>query len=101
MNLSPTLKSIVNAAEARPGPIPAPLKIQTILSKIEGEATEKKLGLWPWLAISTATIVTMNSPQSMTALFEYSSASKPLSESVAVAEFMREIGLRFIGINGV
>jgi len=37
----------------------------------------------------------------MTALFQHSSASKPLTEGVAIAEFMREVGLRCMGINGV
>jgi hypothetical protein len=99
--LSPSLKSLLNETKCRPGPTPAPPEIQSIFSRIDAEATAKNLALWPWLAMSTATVVTMNSPESMTILFQYATASKPLSERVVVAEFMREIGLRCMGINGV
>jgi hypothetical protein len=34
-------------------------------------------------------------------LYRYTAALKPLTERVAIAEFMREIGLRCTGINGV
>ena len=101
MKLSSTLKSVTTAAEARPGPIPAPPRIRDVFSKIEREAEVKKLSLWSWLVVLTATTMTMNLPESMTALFQHSSASKPLTEGVAIAEFMREVGLRCMGINGV
>lgn len=45
--------------------------------------------------------MTMNSPESMIALYNATSASRPQSEGVAIAEFMREIGLKCIGFNGV
>jgi hypothetical protein len=101
MKLSSTLKSVTTAAEARPGPTPAPPRIRDVFSKIEREAEARKLSLWSWLVVLTATTITMNSPESMTALFQHSSASKPLTEGVAIAEFMREVGLRCMGINGV
>jgi hypothetical protein len=45
--------------------------------------------------------MSMNSPESMIVLYRYTAALKPLTERVAIAEFMREIGLRCTGINGV
>lgn len=99
--LSSSLKALINASYARPGPIPAPRHIQTVYSKIEKEATAKKLGRPSWLALSTATTMTMNSPESMVALYNTASASKSASESVAIAELMREVGLKCIGFNGV
>lgn len=99
--LSPTLKSLINAAHSRPGPVPAPPAIQKIYSKIEREATDRKLGRPSWLSISTAATMTMNSPESMIALYNSSTQSRPESEGVATAEFMREIGLKCIGFNGV
>lgn len=99
--LSPTLKSLINAAHARPGPVPAPPRIQAIYGRIEKEATDRKLGRPSWLGISTAATMTMNSPESMIALYDSSSKSRPESEGVAIAEFMREIGLKCIGFNGV
>ena len=101
MKLSSTLKSVTTAAEARLEPTPAPPRIRDIFSKIEREAEARRLSLWSWLVVLTATTITMNSPESMTALFQHSSASKPLTEGVAIAEFMREVGLRCMGINGV
>ena len=80
---------------------PAPPRIRDVFSKIGREAEARKLSLWSWLVVLTATTITMNSPESMTALFQHSSASKPLTEGVAIAEFMREVGLRCMGINGV
>ncbi|XP_014557237.1 hypothetical protein COCVIDRAFT_15434 [Bipolaris victoriae FI3] len=99
--LSPSLKSLINAAHSRPGPVPAPAGIQGIYNRIEKEATERKLGRPSWLSISTAATMTMNSPESMIALYHSSSKSRPENESVAIAEFMREIGLKCIGFNGI
>jgi hypothetical protein len=99
--LSPTLKSLINAAHSRPGPVPAPPRIQAVYSRIEKEASDRKLGRPSWLGISTAATMTMNSPDSMIALYNNASKSKSESESVAIAEFMREIGLKCIGFNGV
>ncbi|CAI6342259.1 unnamed protein product [Periconia digitata] len=99
--LAPSLKALINAAHARPGPIPAPRNIQDVYKKIEREASAHNLGRPTWLALTTAATMTMNSPESMTALYQSASASKPESESVAVAETMREVGLKCIGFNGV
>ncbi|PSN62272.1 hypothetical protein BS50DRAFT_613276 [Corynespora cassiicola Philippines] len=99
--LSPSLKALINAAHSRPGPIPAPPNVGAVYSRIEREATAHKLGRPSWLALSTATTMTMNSPDSMVELFRSASASKPATESVAIAEFMREVGLKCIGFNGV
>ncbi|KAH6881902.1 hypothetical protein BKA58DRAFT_305979 [Alternaria rosae] len=99
--LSPTLKSLINAAHSRPGPVPAPPRIQAVYKRIEQEATERKLGRPSWLGISTAATMTMNSPESMVALYNSSTASRPEDEGVATAEFMREIGLKCIGFNGI
>ena len=99
--LSPALKSLINAAHSRPGPVPAPPRIQAVYQRIQVEATERKLGRPSWLGISTAATMTMNSPESMIALYNSTSASKPASEGVQIAEFMREIGLKCIGFNGV
>lgn len=99
--LSPSLKALINASHSRPGPVPAPPRIQAVYQRIQEEATERKLGRPSWLSISTAATMTMNSPESMLALYTSTSASRPPSESVAIAEFMREVGLKCIGFNGV
>lgn len=99
--LGASVKALINASHARPGPVPAPRQISDLYRKIEAEATAQKLGRPSWLALSTAATMTMNSPESMLALFDTASASKPDSERVAVAEIMREVGLKCIGFNGV
>ncbi|KAJ4379843.1 dolichyl-P-Man:Man(5)GlcNAc(2)-PP-dolichol alpha-1,3-mannosyltransferase [Didymella sp. IMI 355093] len=99
--LSPALKQLINAAHARPGPVPAPPKIQSVFKKIEQEATDRQLGRPSWLAVSTAATMTMNSPESMEALFHSTAQGKPQDEGVQVAEFMREVALKCIGFNGI
>ncbi|KAL6702563.1 dolichyl-P-Man:Man(5)GlcNAc(2)-PP-dolichol alpha-1,3-mannosyltransferase [Coniothyrium glycines] len=99
--LSPALKALINAAHSRPGPVPAPPRIQAVYKRIEQEASQRRLGRPSWLGISTAATMTMNSPASMVALYQAASESQPLSEGVAIAEFMREIGLKCIGFNGI
>lgn len=45
--------------------------------------------------------MTMNSPASLTALFETATASTSQSNTVQTAELMREIGLKCISFNGI
>lgn len=99
--LAASVKALINASHARPGPVPAPRHIGDLYKRIETEATAHKLGRPSWLALSTAATMTLNSPDSMITLFDTASASKPDSERVAVAELMREVGLKCIGFNGV
>lgn len=99
--LSPSLKGLINAAHSRPGPVPAPRNIDVLYKNIEKEANAQKLGRPSWLALSTAATMTMNSPDSMVALFNAAGASKSTSEAVAIAELMREVALKCIGFNGV
>ena len=49
----------------------------------------------------TAATMTMNSPESLTALHHLASADGDLKTAVAHAELMREVGLKCIGFNGV
>lgn len=51
--------------------------------------------------VQTATTMTMNSPESLTELFHLATASKDKAQSVQIAELMREVGLKCIGLNGV
>lgn len=43
----------------------------------------------------------MNSPESLTELFNLATSSETRKEAVQTAELMREIGLKCIGFNGV
>lgn len=101
MRLSAPLEALVTASDPQTKPIVAPYRLRDIFCNIETEAASRGLGLWSWLAISTAAVVTLNSPESMISLYQYTTATRSLSDSVEIAEFMREVGFRCIGINGV
>ena len=45
--------------------------------------------------------MTMNSPDSLLRLYELVSFAKPPDEALDLAEFVREIGLKCLGFNGV
>lgn len=50
--LSPSLKALINAPFARPGPRAAPAQIADVYQAIAREAAQKNLGQRPWLAVS-------------------------------------------------
>ncbi|KAK3486743.1 uncharacterized protein B0T23DRAFT_388338 [Neurospora hispaniola] len=117
--LSPSLKGLINAPFARPGPTPAPRNIEAVYTKIADEARERKYGEKPWLALSAAATFTLNSPSSLGPLLTLassrwpsssssssspspsSSSSPPSSALLEPAEFIREIGLKCISFNGI
>ncbi|KAL2870936.1 uncharacterized protein BJX67DRAFT_377558 [Aspergillus lucknowensis] len=99
--LSPSLKALINAPAARPNTVPAPRNIQSIYAKIQRTARAKNVSQPSWLALSTAATMTMNSPASLAALFDYVTSSQSAAERVQTAEIMREIGLKCISFNGI
>ncbi|OJK02178.1 hypothetical protein ASPACDRAFT_40997 [Aspergillus aculeatus ATCC 16872] len=113
--MSPALKALINSPAARPNTLPAPRNIQSVYAKIQQEAQAKGISQPSWLALSTATTMTMNSPDSLTLLYELatSSSSTPTETStstspttepsspLATAELMREVGLKCISFNGI
>jgi hypothetical protein len=50
--LSNSLKALINAPFARPGPTPAPAVMRDVFAAIASDAAQKKIGTRPWLAIS-------------------------------------------------
>ncbi|EGP89457.1 unnamed protein product [Zymoseptoria tritici ST99CH_1A5] len=102
--LSEPLKQFINAAHARPNTIPASKTIVSVYERIASDAGSKKVGLPAWLCASTAATMTMNSPESMLALYKLAtspSQKKFENQDVYAAELMREVGLKCIGFNGV
>ncbi|KAL3459010.1 hypothetical protein BJX64DRAFT_279506 [Aspergillus heterothallicus] len=99
--LSPSLKALINAPAARPNTVPAPRNIQSIYAKIHQTAQAKNVSQSSWLALSTAATMTMNSPASLTALFDYITSSQSPTEQIHTAETMREVGLKCISFNGI
>lgn len=50
--LSPSLKALINAPSARPGPVAAPPAMRDVYERIAADAARRRLGTRPWLAIS-------------------------------------------------
>lgn len=48
--LSPALKALINAPNARPGTIPAPAQIASVYASIAKEAGPKNVGLKAWFS---------------------------------------------------
>ncbi|KAL4922895.1 hypothetical protein BDW62DRAFT_207543 [Aspergillus aurantiobrunneus] len=99
--LSPGLKALINSPAARPNTIPSPRNIQSVYAKIQQTAQAKNVSQHSWLALSTAATMTMNSPASLTALFDLVTTSQPAPARIATAELMREVGLKCISFNGI
>ncbi|CDM34913.1 unnamed protein product [Penicillium roqueforti FM164] len=97
--LSPSLKALIKAPAARPSTIPAPANITSVYQKIQQTAQSKQLSQPSWVALSTAATITMNSPESLAALYELASTNP--NKQVETAELMREVGLKCISFNGI
>ncbi|KAJ5514911.1 hypothetical protein N7463_004463 [Penicillium fimorum] len=97
--LSPSLKALINAPAARPSTVPAPANITSVYQKIQQTAQSKQISQPSWVALSTAATMTMNSPESLAALYELASTNS--DKQVETAELMREVGLKCISFNGI
>ena len=99
--LSQPLKDLISSSHARPGALPAPKNIRSVYDAIGKEAAMHNVGLRPWLTLSTATTMTMNSPDSMLELHNLVASGGDKKHAVFAAELMREVGLKCISFNGV
>ncbi|KAE8154808.1 hypothetical protein BDV25DRAFT_147034 [Aspergillus avenaceus] len=99
--LSNSLKALISAPKARPNTVPAPKYIQSVYQKIQQTAESNNVSRPSWLALSTAATMTMNSPESLAILFQLATTVDSVDDRVAVAELMREVGLKCISFNGI
>ncbi|KAJ5110676.1 hypothetical protein N7532_001211 [Penicillium argentinense] len=97
--LSASLKALINSPAARPHTLPAPKNITAIYQDIQQSAKAHNVSQPSWLALSTAATMTMNSPESLAALFTLTSVEA--NNDLEIAELMREIGLKCISFNGI
>ncbi|KAL8286671.1 hypothetical protein RQP46_004199 [Phenoliferia psychrophenolica] len=105
--LTTSLKALLKAPHARGGALPAPALARTtaLFDGISASARAKGLGHDTWLTLSTAALVTLNSPATLCELYSY--ATKDLSEKDAVAgaveraAILREVGLKCISFSGI
>lgn len=105
--LSPSLKALINAPFARPGQTPAPAHIADVYRAVARDAAKHNVGNRPWITVSAAATITLNSPESLAVLHRVAtdpatpSASGQPETPVAAAELIREVGLKCIGFNGI
>ncbi|KAL4955336.1 hypothetical protein BDW69DRAFT_193293 [Aspergillus filifer] len=107
--LSPALKALINHPSARPNTVPAPANIRAVYKSIQDVAGRKGVRDSSWIALSTAATMTMNSPASLTALFEQATTNsssntgdqKQIQKQLQTAEIIREVGLKCISFNGI
>lgn len=99
--LSPALKTLISASNTHTTPVWPPSGIEDVVGKIEQDAAARGLGWFPWLAIVTATTMTMDSPESIAAVSKHVIRRQAPKEGLKAAEFMREIGFMCIAMNGV
>ncbi|KAJ5902930.1 hypothetical protein N7495_003458 [Penicillium taxi] len=96
--LSSALKALINSPIARPSTVPAPSNIASVYANIQQTAEAQNVSQPSWLALSTAATITMNSPESLSILYQLASTT---SNDVETAELMREVGLKCISFNGI
>ncbi|PHH74661.1 hypothetical protein CDD80_2942 [Ophiocordyceps camponoti-rufipedis] len=96
LKLSSSLKALINARHC---PVPAPSGIRRVFEKIAVDRVQpERLGYYPWLALSTAATLTLDSPESVAELYSVASSRHNPYE---VALLMREIGLKCISFSGI
>ncbi|KAH8087110.1 hypothetical protein HD553DRAFT_328469 [Filobasidium floriforme] len=99
--LSPALKALINAPHARGAAIPTSPHLSSLFKRIEDDARSKDIGIRTWLCLSTASLVTMNSPAAVCDLYSYATRSMAKAEDKAMAAaVMRETGLKCISFSG-
>ncbi|KAI0508859.1 hypothetical protein F5B22DRAFT_618998 [Xylaria bambusicola] len=101
--LSDAVKALVNAAHAKPGHTRAAARVKPALERFASDAQEKRVGVLPWVTLSTAVSATMNCPEAMTQIYHLANASphQPRRTAVQIAELIREVGLKCISFNGI
>ncbi|KAK4695160.1 hypothetical protein P7C70_g8603, partial [Phenoliferia sp. Uapishka_3] len=102
--LTTSLKALLKAPHARGSALPAPSPVRTkaLFDGISLAAKSKGLAHDTWLTLSTAALVTLNSPATLCELYSY--ATKDLKEEAGAVEraaIMREVGLKCISFSGI
>ncbi|KAF2145858.1 uncharacterized protein K452DRAFT_349245 [Aplosporella prunicola CBS 121167] len=102
--LSAPLKALIHAPFARPDVTAAPKAIRAVYQSIAKDAAARDVAKPCWLTIATATTMTLNSPASLSTLYDVANTSPSASteaEALRTAEHMREVGLKCISFNGI
>lgn len=83
--LSPALKALISAPHARGAALPAPSKpvSSALFTRISSRGQKHGLGLAPWLCVSTASLVTINSPAALGDLYDFATENMTDSKDKA------------------
>ncbi|GAA5991662.1 hypothetical protein JCM10908_001082 [Rhodotorula pacifica] len=107
VHLSSALKALIASPQAQGGVIPAPSKAAAtaLFEGLASSAQKHGLGTPAWLTLGSAALVTLNSPDTLCALYSFararSEASERAARSVEYAGIMRETGLKTISFSGI
>lgn len=98
--LSADLRVLIDRTS--PKPPTRPLKeFGALIAKMEEEATEKGLGQKTWIAMAMAVVMTASSSAPIAAVAHHVVKRLPSDEVLAAVEFMREVGIICMAMNGV
>ncbi|PHH60598.1 hypothetical protein CDD81_1425 [Ophiocordyceps australis] len=98
--LSPSLKALIKAPFAHPNPAAPPKALGDVYRSIARDAAQRHIGMRPWLTLSAAATVTLNSPGGLAVLHRVASEYHSGHE-IQAAELIREVGLKCITFIGV
>lgn len=98
--LSPALKAQIGTVLSQQ-PAWSPAEFERVMEKIEQEAAGRGLARTSGLAIVMAVTMTAGSQKSMEAFSRYIVRTTPWSGITKVVEFMREVGIICMAMNGV
>ncbi|BGP57243.1 hypothetical protein JCM8202_002085 [Rhodotorula sphaerocarpa] len=107
VRLSDALKTLIAAPHAQGNVLPAPSQaVRTALFEgLASSAQRHGLGTPAWLTLGSAALVTLNSPDTLCALYAFArdrcDPSERDTKSVEYAGIMRETGLKTISFSGI
>jgi hypothetical protein len=104
VKLSPALKALIAAPHAMGSAIPAPSRavITSLFDGIRSRGESGGVGSESWLTLSSAALVTVNSPETVCELFSYAANRKgDVQDQVQAAGVIRETALKCISFSGV
>ncbi|KDE03527.1 hypothetical protein MVLG_05994 [Microbotryum lychnidis-dioicae p1A1 Lamole] len=103
IKLSQSLKALIGSSAARGAPLPAPsaASLDRLFAGLRSSAKGKGVGSNTWLTLSSATLATLNSPDSLKHLYTFATKDATGDDQVRTAALMREVGLKCISFNGI
>ncbi|CEQ40681.1 SPOSA6832_02322, partial [Sporobolomyces salmonicolor] len=108
VKLSSALKSLISAPHAQGGPVPLPSQAATtrLFEGLSRSAARNGVGPVTWLTLSSAALVTLNSPATLCELYSFATRGLPecAERSQKASEYaavMREAGLKSISFSGI